>query len=313
MDGGDSASLQEAPITQRHDARHSAPFRRAIALTGIAALIVSCGGSNSTTAPSGSSGSPSGIVLSNPRVSTFGLQNVACHLYPGVTYTALDAVSIDFSTSRTDLIGAKVVHSDGTSTRTGQPIAACTLPPPCPPGPELWCMTPGSSSKGTLTGYVIAVWQPTTEWHFRIDSDTGPSNEVVTSIARTEGLPYGNQAAIASFMMTPCSNDPSDVFAFCRLPPNMFPNGGYGVQLLAYHPNIQGNLLTLNVNVFAGTRQVFSSVNQTTNEGTTPFHTYSITGSVTTAPPPYRAVATMRETNAQGAVVVEETRELMYP
>src|SRR5262245_50296032 len=277
---------------------------RVATFTGLVLLVVSCG-----TNPS----SPTvqvqhaGFTLSNPRVTTFGLTNIACNFSPDRSYSALDRVSFDFTAAHADILGAKVVYSDGVRTVSGT-VEACTLPTPCL-GAGKWCVIAGTSTTtGTVAADVGATWQPTTEWRLHVESGEGKSNEVAATITRTEGLPFGSRAEIASLTIMRCASEPTNPPQFCYANPILYPGGLYEAFLTTYVPNVSGNTLVATLNVFESGKLV-GNPQRTYVEGSQPDHSVRLGWEFQGAYPlPYRVVATIRETDASGAVLVEDTR-----
>lgn len=259
-----------------------------------------------------------GITIRNLQYRSLGLQPNVCTVLPRSVYESIDEVTFDFTTVDGNLDGG-VVRIRSEQVPQGAPIGrnplrACDLTQPSCSNIEQACIVAGSATtSGTIRAHRLATWTPSTTIGVTVVSGF-TSNELVTTFARSETLPYGDRAQIASLTAAACSTTERP-FSRCYVDPAVF-GPGYNMWAEVYQPAIENRstLATLEVYSITGNQRVTRQQRREQSAGFV--KTWELGATILPQQglpaPPYRIVVDLEEF-AGGIKIGEHRQEITYP
>jgi hypothetical protein len=258
-----------------------------LSLTCAAILsVASCG---SSTGPS----TFARVRLANLEVTQLGLTHSLCG--GAFAYMVQDELRFEvIGRPASDYVGATLQHvlDDGTETLMGtvtqcpESVTACT-------SPAAVCLAGSSASGGHIRAFTRVAWTPTRTWRTFLRSGNSNSNVIQADITRSDGLPFGNLAAIA-FLDAQRSGVSSTAGSF---------------SLQAYSPGIAGRRVTLTYEVWSNGVRLSAN---TSSFVETRVEVRGPSGGILISSDPSELVGLLEERDAMGNVIATDRKTALF-
>jgi hypothetical protein len=259
-----------------------------MAATALGALSgASCDGASNAPSPFGRA------ELTNLKVSQLGLRHAFCG--GGFQYVVYDELVFDIIRRPASTYLGATLHSvldDGTDAWMGS-VTQCPEDLTACASPSAVCLTASSDGGGRIRAYASVPWTPVRTWRVFLRSGEATSNVVQADIARPDGLPFGNVAAIA--------------FIEARRSSGTTTLGSYSLQ--AYSPGVAGRRITLRYEVWANGVQLSSHQLEILE---TRVETKGLVGGISIAPGPTELVGLLEERDVNGNLIATDRKIALF-